>query len=87
LYDLKQSPKVWYEKLSYFFIKEGFKVSQSDTSLFSKHEGNDTTVVLVYVDDIIVTGNNGKKICEVKDSLKKKFKIKDLGRLKYFLFA
>jgi Reverse transcriptase (RNA-dependent DNA polymerase) len=82
---LKQSPKVWYGKLSNFLIKEGLKVSQSDTSLFSKHEGNDTTVVLVYVDDIIVTGNNGKEICEVKDSLKKKFEIKDLGRLKYFL--
>jgi hypothetical protein len=47
-----------------FLVNFGFKVSQSDTSLFTKHEGNDTIVVLVYVDDIIITGNSSMKISE-----------------------
>ena len=85
IYGLKQSSRAWYGKLSHFLIYCGFKVSQSDTSLFSKHENNDTTIILVYVDDIIITGNNYEKINEVKKYLKEKFEIKDLGRLKYFL--
>jgi Reverse transcriptase (RNA-dependent DNA polymerase) len=68
-----------------FLVNLGFKVSQSDTSLFTKHEGNDTTVVLVYIDDIIIIENNSMKISEIKKSLKERFEIKDLGRLKYFL--
>ena len=71
IYGLKQSPRAWYGKLSHFLINYGFKVSHSDNSLFTKHKGNDTIVVLVYVDDIIVTGNNQNKIDEVKRVLKK----------------
>ena len=85
IYGLKQSPRAWYGKLSQYLISLGFKISQSDTSLFSKHENNDTTIVLVYVDDIIITGNNYEKIDNVKKHLKENFEIKDLGRLKYFL--
>jgi Reverse transcriptase (RNA-dependent DNA polymerase) len=70
--------------LSQFLASLGFKVTQSDNSLFSKYENNDTTIVLIYVDDIIVTGNNYEFFCQVKKYLKEKFKIKDLGKLKYF---
>ena len=82
---MKQSPRAWYGKVSHFLINYGFKVSHSDNSLFTKHKGNETIVVLVYVDDIIVTGNNQSKIDEVKRALREKFEIKDFGRLKYFL--
>jgi Reverse transcriptase (RNA-dependent DNA polymerase) len=58
IYGLKQSPRAWYGKLSQFLISCNFKVSGADSSLFIKHNTNGTTVVLVYVDDIIVTGNN-----------------------------
>jgi Reverse transcriptase (RNA-dependent DNA polymerase) len=85
IYGLKQSPRAWYEKLSQFLISCNFKVSDADSSLFIKHNTNGTTVVLVYVDDIIVTGNNQIEIDCVKKDLKQKFEIKDLGKLKYFL--
>jgi Reverse transcriptase (RNA-dependent DNA polymerase) len=49
------------------------------------HSSNGTTVVLVYVDDLIITGDDQFKIDCVKKNLKQKFEIKDLGRLKYFL--
>jgi Reverse transcriptase (RNA-dependent DNA polymerase) len=53
--------------------------------MFVKHSDGTTTIVIVYVDHIIVTGNNEKEIQTVKNYMKNKFDIKDLGRLKYFL--
>ena len=85
IYGLKQSPRAWYGKLSTYLISCNFKVSHADHSLFVKTEGTTKTIVLVYVDDIIVTGNNHTKIKKVQLQLKNKFEIKDLGHLKYFL--
>jgi Reverse transcriptase (RNA-dependent DNA polymerase) len=53
--------------------------------LFTKYNEHDITVVLVYVDDIIITENNQLEINSIKNSLKQKFDIKDLEKLKYFL--
>jgi Reverse transcriptase (RNA-dependent DNA polymerase) len=85
IYGLKQSPRAWYEKLSHFLLSCNFKTSWADTSLFTKHNEHGITVVLVYVDDIIITGNSQLEINSIKNSLKQKFDIKDLGKLKYFL--
>src|SRR5664279_1876932 len=60
-------------------------MSLADSSVFTKHNSNGTTIVLVYVDDIIITGDNQNEIEGVKRNLKQKFEIKDLGKLKYFL--
>jgi Reverse transcriptase (RNA-dependent DNA polymerase) len=84
IYGLKQSPRAWYGKLSNFLILCNFKVSGADSSMFTKKNSNGTTVVLVYVDDLIITGNNQLEIDCVKRDLKNKFDIKDLGKLKYF---
>ncbi|GKC90479.1 ribonuclease H-like domain-containing protein [Tanacetum coccineum] len=59
--------------------------SKSDYSLFTKSCGDVFIALLVYVDDIIITGNNLPEINKVKQFLKTKFMIKDLGKLKYFL--
>lgn len=53
--------------------------------MFYKHEGGMVTILIVYVDDIIVTGNNLTEIGNLKDSLAIEFKIKNLGNLRYFL--
>jgi Reverse transcriptase (RNA-dependent DNA polymerase) len=53
--------------------------------MFIKHNQNFTIIILVYVDDIIFTGNNNKEIEIVKQYLKNEFDIKDLGKLSYFL--
>ena len=82
---MKQSPRAWYGKLSSYLNLCNFKISSADHSLFTKRNGNHITIVLVYVDDIIITGNNLEEIRKIKILLKEKFDIKDLGYLKYFL--
>ncbi|XP_075098991.1 uncharacterized protein LOC142175883 [Nicotiana tabacum] len=47
--------------------------------------GNDIVIILVYVDDLLITGNNQQLLCDIKADLKKRFKMKDLGELKFFL--
>jgi hypothetical protein len=85
LYGLKQSPRAWYSKLSSVLEANGFKRSNADSSMFVRSGSSGKIVVLVYVDDIIVTGDNGDEINTLKRSLQCQFAIKDLGVLKYFL--
>jgi len=85
LYGLKQASRQWFEKLSSFLISIGFVQSQSDHSLFIRNNSSCFFAFLVYVDDVILTGNSLKDIEDVKALLNSAFKIKDLGNLKYFL--
>ncbi|KAH9688658.1 hypothetical protein KPL70_015204 [Citrus sinensis] len=85
LYGLKQAPRAWYNKLSSALKDWGFKNSISDTSLFFINKDGDTVLLLVYVDDILLTGSNSRIIDDVIQKLNKSFSLKDLGSLKYFL--
>ncbi|KAG8502477.1 hypothetical protein CXB51_000392 [Gossypium anomalum] len=62
LYGLKQAPRVWFHKLKDFLVDEGFEVSKADNSLFILRSGSQLLYVLVYVDDIIITGNESRAI-------------------------
>ncbi|KAL5571449.1 hypothetical protein UlMin_021046 [Ulmus minor] len=67
-------------------LKSGYKQSQGDHTLFIKHsQDGKVTVLLVYVDDIIITGDNEIERERLKECLTKEFDIKEWGRLKYFL--
>ena len=85
LYGLKQSPRAWFGKLSYSMKEYGFKQAMADHTLFYKRDGDDITLFIVYVDDMIVTGSNSTKIEKLQSYLAKEFEMKDLGPLKYFL--
>ncbi|XP_068328083.1 uncharacterized mitochondrial protein AtMg00810-like [Pyrus communis] len=85
IYGLKQSPRAWYAKLSSVLENFGFKRSHADSSLFVRIGSVGKLVVLIYVDDIIITGDNIDEIHTLKHSLHQQFAIKDLGVLKYFL--
>jgi hypothetical protein len=85
LYGLKQASRKWYEKLTSLLIHHKFTQSTSDHSLFTKKTDNSFTVLLVYVDDVIVAGDSLTEIQSIKAILHASFKIKDLGQLKYFL--
>jgi hypothetical protein len=76
---------MWFEKLSSFLLNLRYKQSKNDRSLFIKKRSVLITVILVYVDDLIIGGNNLTEIIALKRVLDAKFKIKDLGELKYFL--
>lgn len=85
LYGLKQASRKWNEKLVSFLTEYGFEQSKSDYSLFTVSKSNCFVALLVYVDDIILTGNSEVEIEKVKMFLRSKFKIKDMGMLKFFL--
>ncbi|GJV78915.1 retrovirus-related pol polyprotein from transposon TNT 1-94 [Tanacetum coccineum] len=85
LYSLKQAPRAWFERLSKALFDLGFKGSKTDPSLFIYSRGDTLLYILVYVDDIIVTGNNKGTIDNIICHLGSTFALKDLGSLNYFL--
>ncbi|KAJ0510136.1 putative RNA-directed DNA polymerase [Helianthus annuus] len=85
LYGLKQAPRKWNEKLSSVLLDMGFTQSLCDHSLFIMNKGDIFVILLVYVDDIVVTGNSSTEVARVKRCLSESFLIKDLGVLKYLL--
>ncbi|GJR27891.1 ribonuclease H-like domain-containing protein [Tanacetum coccineum] len=84
LYELKQAPRQWNAKLTQTLIESGFEQSKSNYSLFTKSENVNFLALLVYVDDIVVTGNNFDESMKFKDFIRTKFQIKDLGKLNEF---
>ncbi|XXG68216.1 hypothetical protein AAC387_Pa06g1354 [Persea americana] len=85
IYGLKQAPRAWYHELRTFLLQFGFQNSYADTSLFVFHADGHTMYLLVYVDDLILTGDNATKVNHFIDILAQRFSIKDLGFLTYFL--
>ncbi|GKA81270.1 ribonuclease H-like domain-containing protein, partial [Tanacetum coccineum] len=84
--DLEETaPRQWNAKLTAALLENNFGQSKSDYNLFTKSFGDVFIALLVYVDDIIITGNSLAEIENVKQFLKTKFMIKDLVKLKYFL--
>eukprot|EP00253_Pinus_taeda_P017794 PITA_17794 len=85
LYGLKQAPRAWYAKMDNFLLKSGFSRCHSDNTVYTKTVGNSLIILVLYVDDLILTGSDPILINHVKSSLKKKFEMTDLGHLHYFL--
>ncbi|CAM8942689.1 unnamed protein product [Rhodiola kirilowii] len=85
IYGLKQASRNWYQKFTESLVSIGFRQSKADHSLFIYENGDHYCAALIYVDDVILAGNDNQKICTVKKFLDNRFSIKDLGPLKYFL--
>ena len=85
LYGLKQSPRAWFGKFSDAVLRFGMHRSQADHSVFSLTSDRGKVLLIVYVDDIIITGNDQRGIDELKTFLHQQFHTKDLGKLRYFL--
>ena len=86
LYGLKQSSRAWFGKFSLTMTRFGYAQSNGDNSLFYKHNPDGkTTILVIYVDDIIITGNDKEERIRLEQSLTNEFAIKNLGRMKYFL--
>lgn len=85
LYGLRQAPRNWFEKLATTLKQLHFIQSLSDYSMFTLTTANSITLVLVYVDDLLLAGNNLKEINHLKQMFSSTFKMKDLGNVSYFL--
>uniref|UniRef100_A0A2N9HLK9 Uncharacterized protein n=1 Tax=Fagus sylvatica TaxID=28930 RepID=A0A2N9HLK9_FAGSY len=85
LYGLKQAPRAWFAKFSSTVSQLGFSISSYDSALFLRRTGKDTILLLLYVDDMIITGDDLNGIQELKAFLSQNFEMKDLGHLSYFL--
>lgn len=80
LYGLKKAPRAWFDTFSEFLIDFGFCCSKSDPSLFTYHKGDKTLVLLLYVDDILLTGSDEALLQDLLASLKQRFPMKDLTK-------
>lgn len=86
LYGLKQSPRVWFEKFTQSVKRQGYTQGQSHHTMFTKQsKDGKMAVLIVYVDDIILTGDDMVEMDRLKRNLSSEFEIKDLGSLRYFL--
>ncbi|TXG72309.1 hypothetical protein EZV62_000888 [Acer yangbiense] len=85
LYGLKQASRQWFAKFFEAIHATGFVQSKADYSLFTCNRGKSFTALLIYVDDILITGNDLAAINTLKQFLHNRFRIKDLGDLKFFL--
>ncbi|GJX33299.1 retrovirus-related pol polyprotein from transposon RE1, partial [Tanacetum coccineum] len=82
LYGLKQANRQWFTKLTTFLTELGFKQSYTDTSLLTYKKDTDFLALVIYVDDILLAGNNTTLINHFKQQLDLKFSIKDFGKSK-----
>ncbi|KAG8488538.1 hypothetical protein CXB51_016289 [Gossypium anomalum] len=80
-----EAPKAWFDKLKQFLVAIGFVPSKSDASLFIRITPEFVLYVLVYVDNIIITGSDSAVIASFVDQLNVEFALKDMGDLHYFL--
>jgi hypothetical protein len=85
LYGLRQAPRAWFERFAAFIKTIGFSPTRSDPSLFILRHGSSTAFLLLYVDDIVLTGSSLALLQHVVDKLRAEFAVKDMGALRFFL--
>ncbi|XP_042426160.1 uncharacterized mitochondrial protein AtMg00810-like [Zingiber officinale] len=85
LYGLKQAPRAWFAKFSMVITSLGFRSSNHDLALFVKSTRTGRILLSLYVDDMIITGDDFNGIESLKFELAHCFAMKDLGSLRYFL--
>ena len=85
LYSLKQSPRAWFERFSQSLLKFDFHQSQAyHTLFFIRSSIEKLTILIVYIDNISITGDDSEEIQKLQVKLTKEFENKDSGTLRYF---
>lgn len=85
IYVLRQAPRAWYSHFSQFLLSQGFRVCQMDHSLFLRHQPTSVIFLLLYINDIIVTGNSSTSILGLMHALQSHFDMRHLVELSHFL--
>eukprot|EP00253_Pinus_taeda_P011168 PITA_11168 len=84
LYGLKQAPRAWYARMDAYLQRLGFIKSSTDPNLYIKVVKDELVIILLYVDDLLLTGVE-ERIQECKKQLTTEFDMKDLGSMHYYL--
>lgn len=84
LYELKQAPRAWYERIDKYLLSLGFCKNDVDANIYLKVYNGEMLILVLYVDDLFLTGES-KLIIRCKKELASKFEMKDLGLMHYFL--
>ena len=85
IYGLKQAPRAWFYSFITQLFHLGFHASMADSNLFILIESSCVVYLLLYVDDIIITGSNSSVVSDIIQQRSATFALKDLGPLSYFL--
>jgi hypothetical protein len=85
LYGIKQAPRPWFERFRSVVCASGFSPSDHNPALFIHTSERGRTLLLLSVDDMLITGYDQKYIVFVKRKLSEQFKMSDLGSLSYFV--
>jgi hypothetical protein len=83
LYKLKQSSRHWYLKFYQAILENGFEVSPLDHCVYMCKNNDKLTILSLYVDDILLTGNCPYMISKTKIFLASKFEMKNMGTASY----
>jgi hypothetical protein len=84
LYGLKQALRAWYGRIDSFLMSLGFTKSKVDSNLYFRVMNDESVILLLYVDDLFLTGEENL-IIDCKKKLVAKFKMKDLDLMHYLL--
>ena len=85
LYGLKQAPRAWFAKFNSTISQHSFLGSSFETTLFLRRSSHGINILLLYVDDMIITSDDMQGIQDLKHFLGRQFEMKVLGPLNYFL--
>eukprot|EP00253_Pinus_taeda_P023500 PITA_23500 len=85
LYGLKQAPRTWYAKMDSFLLSQNFERCKSDLNVYMLTAHDSLLILVLYVDDLLITGSSASAIATVKRALRDKFLMTDMGLLHFFL--
>jgi len=85
LYGLKQSGRNWNGMLHSYLLENSFVQSEVDHCVYIKQLADKLIVILIWVDDLIIAASDDLLMCDTKNMMREKFKMKDLGKLSHFL--
>ena len=84
LYGLKHALRTWYNRMDSFLMSQGFTKSKADSNLYYKVDEGNPMILLLYVDDLFVIGEDGL-IVDTKRKLATELEMKELGMMNYFI--
>ena len=85
LYGLKQAPRAWYAKIDSFLLYLNFVRCKSDSNVYMKVINGSLMIIVLYADDILITGSSQAEIASLKKAMNQAFSMTDLGLLSQFL--